>query len=108
MAETRAYVIAVVYVVAALSPISVLPHATAEGSALCMDPATRERAREIIIDGIEAGLRQHTIHVYDVWLKDPSDQPKRARVGMEIGVNAFNRARNAALSWMPRTCAENP
>jgi hypothetical protein len=75
---------------------------------ICMDPATRERAREIIIDGIEQGLKQHTVHVYDVWLKDPSDQPKRARQGMNIGVNAYNRARNAALVWMPPTCQEPP
>ena len=39
-----------------------------------------------------------------IWVKDSSEQPKRAMAGMAHGINAYQRARADALQWNPPEC----
>ena len=57
-----------------------------------------------MIEGIDEGLRSHTKRMYDIWIQDDTDQPKRAIAGMRSGSWAYIRARNAALRWDPVIC----
>lgn len=70
----------------------------------CLDPDAREKVRTLMLEGIDAGFRQHVVHVFDNWLKDSSDQPARAIKGMRIGINAYARSRAVALKWLPPIC----
>jgi hypothetical protein len=71
----------------------------------CMDAESRERVRGLVLESIDAGLRNQVIKVFDVWMKDPSDQPRRALVGMHEGISAYVRSRANALKWAPPLCS---
>jgi hypothetical protein len=49
-------------------------------------------------------LKQHTVGVFDSWLRDPSEQPARAIRGLRAGISAYARARTAALNWSIPLC----
>lgn len=70
----------------------------------CMAEEIQEEIRAIMLKAVDDALRQHTIHVFDVWLKDPGDQPKRAIEGMRIGISAYLRTRAAIDRWDPPNC----
>jgi len=73
----------------------------------CVDPTERERVRDLVLQGVDDGLRQAMRHLFDVWQKDPNtEQPRRAQVGTTNAVNAHNRARKLALAWDPPSCPE--
>jgi len=86
--------------------ISIVLHiqATAAPPPLCMSSEEREAIRTLVLEGIDKALQQHTIHIFDTWVKDPTDQPKRAARGMDNTIRAYVGARNAALKWGPPTC----
>jgi hypothetical protein len=71
----------------------------------CMDPTEREKVRGIVLEGIDHGLEKSITGLFDIWTKDPTDQPKRAMVGTNNAVNAHVRARKQALAWDPPACA---
>jgi hypothetical protein len=70
----------------------------------CMDPTERERIRDLVLKGIDSGLTEQIQHLFEVWTKDLSDQPRRAMVGTNNAVNAHVRARKQAVEWTPPTC----
>ena len=72
---------------------------------LCMDEQTREQVRSVMLDALDAALKEHITHLYEVWLKDDSGQPLRARTGTERGIRAYLSARKGALDWSPPVCA---
>lgn len=78
--------------------------ARSETPPLCVDAETRETVRGLMMDGITAGLTAQATRLYDIWLKDPSDQPDRAAVGMRNGVQAYVRARRDIGNWTPPAC----
>ena len=71
----------------------------------CMDDESRERVRNLMIDGIDTALKSHVQRVFDIWMKDPSGQPKRAKIGMHEGISAYVRSRAEALKWSPPLCS---
>jgi hypothetical protein len=73
----------------------------------CMDPVERERIREIVLNSVDKGLETQVAHLFEVWMKDLTDQPRRALVGTNTAVNAHVRARKNALAWDPPTCESN-
>ena len=73
-------------------------------TASCLDVETREKVRSIMLDGIDQGLKQHTVTIFDSWLKDPAEQPARAIRGMQSGISAYARSRREALRWTIPTC----
>ena len=74
----------------------------------CMTADVREKARGIMMQGVEDALKQHTMQTFDMWLKDPSEQPLRASRGMFNGLSAYARARASVLNWSPPLCKEMP
>ena len=72
----------------------------------CVDPTERERVRDLVLAGVDDGLKKAMTHLFDVWQKDPNtEQPRRAQVGTTNAVNAHNRARKLALAWDPPSCS---
>lgn len=70
----------------------------------CMDPTEREKVRGIVLEAIDKGLDKSITGLFDIWTKDPTEQPKRAMVGTNNAVNAHVRARKQALAWDPPNC----
>jgi hypothetical protein len=70
----------------------------------CMGAEMREQVRALMLAGIDEALRRHTRRVFDVWMKDPADQPRRAVAGLNTAVSAYVRSRAAAQRWSPPTC----
>lgn len=72
---------------------------------VCMDAETREKVRVILLDALDSGLKDRTMHVYEVWMKDNYDQPRRAGVGARQAVIAYVDARTFILKqWNPPPC----
>jgi hypothetical protein len=95
-------------VLIALATLFFLPDATGEQTKVqtaCMDPTERERIREIVLSGIDDGLKAQIQHLFEIWTKDVSaDQPKRAMVGTNNAFRAHVRARRQAIAWDPPIC----
>lgn len=72
----------------------------------CIEPNERIKVREIILNGIDDGLRAKVADLYENWVRDPTDQPKRAQVGLTNAISAHSRGRAGALRWMPPPCDE--
>ena len=72
---------------------------------ICVSAEDRERVRGLLLEAIDQGLKTQTVHMYDIWLKDNTEQPSRAIIGMQNGITAYIRTRAAALRWNPRPCA---
>ena len=49
-----------------------------------------------MIEALDQGLQPHK-KMYEVWIKDDTDQPQRAINGMKSGIRAYIRSRAAAL-----------
>ena len=101
MRDDRRFVLAFAFIaVIALATMVLISKAWPQiAVATCLNADARERARGLILEGIDAALKQHTVTVFESWLKDPSEQPARAIRGLRNGISAYARARAAALNW---------
>jgi hypothetical protein len=70
----------------------------------CLDADIREQVRIILFEGIDLALRDRTKQLFEVWMKDHTDQPERAIAGMRNGILAYAGARRAATEWSPPVC----
>jgi hypothetical protein len=84
--------------------IHMLTAATAPEPETCMDDATRDKARALMSEGLDLALKSRTDQLFEIWMKDATDQPKRAITGMNNGVRAYAAARAAVLRWDPPSC----
>lgn len=73
---------------------------------VCVPAEMLEKIRDTMIHGLDDALRRHTIRVYNTWMKDPSEQPRRARAGMKHGIDAYIGAYKAAHDWNPPPCKQ--
>jgi hypothetical protein len=99
-----ALAVGVITVIVTLLLLALL-EAQSKVNVACLNPVDRENIRAIMLKAVDRGLEENVVHLFDIWVKDPStEQPKRAQVGANNAVNAHIRARNAALQWNPPEC----
>jgi hypothetical protein len=72
---------------------------------LCMDSDTRERVRALMIEALDNSLRQKVEELFASWLRDATDQPRRAQRGMDAALRAYVGARAAAMKFDPPECS---
>lgn len=70
----------------------------------CIEPTERLKIREIVLQGIDEGLKLKVEDLFESWVRDPTEQPKRAQTGLTNAIGAHIRARDGALRWMPPPC----
>ena len=70
----------------------------------CADEETREKIRGLILTGIDQALIGQVIKLFDVWMREIENPPRRAITGADAAVNAYLRARARALKWNPPSC----
>jgi hypothetical protein len=73
---------------------------------LCMSAEEREAARTIMLDGVDAALKQQIINLSENLLKDRGDQPDRMSRGVRNSVALYLRSRSSLKTWSPPTCKE--
>jgi hypothetical protein len=78
--------------------------AQSEPGSYCVDEKTRHSIREMALDSFDDAFKKHIGHLFDIWVKDPAEQPKRASRGMQAAIGAYVRARQDALKWEPTIC----
>jgi hypothetical protein len=91
-------------VIVTLIVLALVEEAPSEPRLQCVDERTREELRALTLQAIDTGLKEHVSHLFEVWVRDPAEQPKRATVGMQNGISAYLRARQNALAWNPPSC----
>jgi hypothetical protein len=64
----------------------------------------REQVRGLMLAGFDQAMREHAVKMFNVWQKDPVNQPKRARAGMRSAIIAYVGSRAAAQQWNPPAC----
>jgi len=75
---------------------------------LCVPTAEiREEIRIIMQHGLDDALRDAVLGKYAVWMRDTTDQPRRARLGIELAVAAYLKARKGMDDWNPPLCKSN-
>jgi hypothetical protein len=85
--------------------LSELLEARSQVAEHCVDGEERERIRELSLEGIDLALKNHVAKLFDIWMKDDREQPRRAVTGMQAGISAHLRARANALKWDPPRCS---
>jgi hypothetical protein len=76
----------------------------ATAQTLCMDDEARETIRKLTLEGLGLALKAHTQKLFEGWVKDHVDQPKRASAGMQEGLHVYEVARADMLEWSPPNC----
>ena len=101
--STSAFIVASALIIL-LVVLSIASGATRQEPEICTDSETRDKMRALALEGIDDGFRKHMMLLFDVWVKDIVDQPKRAITGNQLNMRAYLRARAEALRWNPPEC----
>ena len=72
---------------------------------VCMDEATREQIKAVMLEALDNSLKNHIEHVFEIWLRDERGQPGRARTGVQQGIKAYLGARKGVADWAPPLCS---
>lgn len=67
----------------------------------CPDPHTGERMKTMALEAIDTAFRDHIQHLFDIWMRNPSEPPVRAARGMEEVAKAYLHSRAAIENWHP-------
>jgi hypothetical protein len=78
--------------------------APSKGEVGCIDIEIKDTLRSLASDGIDKAYMNHVSLLFDIWVKDPADQPKRAITGMQAAISAYIRARGYITAWDPPAC----
>ena len=71
---------------------------------VCFTQQQRDHILEMSQRGIDEGFQAKVKDLFDVWIRDPTDQPRRAISGMQTNLSAYHRARNSIRIWDPPIC----
>ena len=71
---------------------------------ICFTQQQRDHILEMSQRAIDDGFKNKVTDLFDVWIRDPTDQPRRAISGMQTNLSAYHRARNSIRIWDPAIC----
>ena len=71
---------------------------------VCFTQQQRDHILEMAQRAIDEGFKNKVTDLFEVWVRDPADQPRRAISGMQTNLSAYHRARNAIRIWDPPIC----
>lgn len=99
--------IVLVFIAIILSARSVAQYELESALSEAVPCGTREmqsRLKVIMYSALDKALEEHIKHTYEVWMKDETDQPKRASVGVRKGLNAYVQSRGTIDKWQLMEC----
>lgn len=95
-------------VVLTLTVIAVISPPQSEEAIQCMDAEMREKVRALMIKALDEAFVHRVDHLFEIWMRDATDQPRRATNGTRAAVRAYVNARTfAERQWNPPPC-ESP
>ena len=68
------------------------------------DEETKEKIRAVMLDAMAEALKNHVIRMHEIWMRDDTNQPKRATNGTRQGIKAFISGHTFAKNWNPPIC----
>jgi hypothetical protein len=71
---------------------------------ICGDDKFQEQIRALMYDGLNNALRDRTRDLFEVWMKDTSDQPLRAARGLYLSINAYTLGHVSVEQWSLPKC----
>lgn len=71
---------------------------------ICGDEKMQDHVRQLMLGALDNALHEHITHVFETWMKDETQQPERARRGVNQGTAAFVRSREAVMRWKLPPC----
>jgi len=69
------------------------------------DPAMGEHIRALMESALDDAMKDAVQRAFEIWMKDPTDQPRRAGVGVRRAVSAYIQSREKLAQWQPMLCA---
>jgi hypothetical protein len=100
----RELIVVGVTVVATAAMLAVLDAEPRPDSQTCLGPEEREYLRVLTLKAIDHSYENQIERLFEVWMKDSHEQPRRAINGTQIAISAHTRAKNNANNWNPPTC----
>lgn len=70
----------------------------------CIDSELREKVRLLAMEGLDSAFRDRSQRLFEVWMSDEHDQPRRAQLGMQMAIRGYVHARDLELKWNPPAC----
>jgi hypothetical protein len=70
----------------------------------CASVEDREIVRTILQRSVDNGLQDQVTHLFEQWMRDSTDQPRRAVNGSQTAIIAYIRARKFVVGWNPPVC----
>jgi len=70
----------------------------------CFYPQEKDRVIELAHQAVDLAFQDKVRSLFDVWVRDPVEQPKRAMSGMATNISAYHRARANVRQWEPVIC----
>jgi hypothetical protein len=68
------------------------------------DQQQEDHMHKMMSDSLDHAFEEHISHLFEIWIKDPAEQPARAVNGASLGVNAYVRAQRNLANWHPPRC----
>jgi hypothetical protein len=70
----------------------------------CFYPQEKDRVIELAHTAVDEAFQEKVRSLFDVWVRDPVEQPRRAMSGMATNISAYHRARANIRQWEPVIC----
>lgn len=70
----------------------------------CVTDEERVHIRDVTVRAVDEAYSEQVRHLFETWMRDATDQPKRAKVGMQNAIGGYIRARRDTLAWLPPRC----
>jgi hypothetical protein len=68
------------------------------------DQQQEDHMHKMMSDSLDQAFKEHIGRLFEIWIKDPAEQPTRAVNGASLGVNAYVRAQRNLANWHPPRC----
>jgi hypothetical protein len=68
------------------------------------DEETKEKIRNILLEATTEALKNHVVRMHEIWMRDDTNQPKRATNGVRQGIRAFISGHTFVKQWNPPLC----
>jgi hypothetical protein len=79
--------------------------AHSQPAAQCFTAQQKDHVIGLSQAAIDDAFKEQVKSLFDVWVRDTTEQPKRAMTGMANNLSAYHRARANILQWAPAVCS---
>lgn len=70
----------------------------------CADEDVRDSLRAITYESLDIAFKDRINHLFSVWMRDDTDQPKRFLTGARMSLRGYIQGRHIISTWNPKPC----